>query len=102
PSTCASAASSSGVTVAVEYSRNSGVYCRQVSAGNLFIVALTGKNHFGRLVHYLVDDIRHGKDGKDGRSKDDDPDSRRCRIQLVVCPAEALAPAPQPAEEERP
>src|SRR5437762_6134760 len=44
PSTCASAASSSGVTVAVEYSRNSGAYCRQVSAGNLFIVALTGKN----------------------------------------------------------
>jgi hypothetical protein len=39
----------------------------------------------------LIDDIRHGKDGEDGRSKDDDPDGRRCRIQLVVRPAEALA-----------
>jgi hypothetical protein len=39
----------------------------------------------------LIDDIRHGKDGEDGRSKDNDPDGRRCRIQLVVRPAEALA-----------
>jgi hypothetical protein len=49
----------------------------------------------------VIDDIRHGKDGKDGRSKDDDPDSRRCRVQPVPRPAEALAPAPQPSEEEQ-
>ena len=47
----------------------------------------------------MIDQI--GKDGKDGRSKDDDPDSRRCRIQPVPRPAEALAPAPQPSEEEQ-
>jgi hypothetical protein len=41
--TCAKAASSSAMMVAVEYSRKSGAYC-QVSAGVLFIVALTGEN----------------------------------------------------------
>jgi hypothetical protein len=30
--------------VAVEYSRKSGAYCRQVSAGILFIAPLTGKS----------------------------------------------------------
>ena len=44
PSTWARAASSSGVMVAVECSRKSGPYCRQVSAGGLFSAPLTGKN----------------------------------------------------------
>jgi 2',3'-cyclic-nucleotide 2'-phosphodiesterase (5'-nucleotidase family) len=34
---------------------------------------------------------KDGKDGKDGRGKDDDPDSRRCRIQLRQCPAGVVA-----------
>jgi hypothetical protein len=60
------------------------------------------KEHLGRLAHYLIDDVRHGKDGKDGRSKDDDPDSRRCRIQPAPHPPEAPSPAPQPVGRELP
>jgi hypothetical protein len=30
--------------IAVEYSRKSGAYCRQVSAGILLVAPLTGKN----------------------------------------------------------
>src|SRR5438128_3242259 len=44
PSTWASAASKSGVMMAVECSRKSGSYCRQVSAGVLASTPLTGKN----------------------------------------------------------
>src|ERR1700757_22502 len=44
PSTCARAASSSGVMLAVEYFRKSGAYCCQVSTGILFIAPLTAKS----------------------------------------------------------
>src|SRR5262245_16623876 len=44
PSTCASAARSSGVMTGVECSRKSGPYCRQVSNGVFASVPLTGKN----------------------------------------------------------
>src|SRR6266702_434029 len=44
PSTWASAASSSGVMTAVECSRKSGPYCRQVSGGVLASAPLTGKS----------------------------------------------------------
>jgi hypothetical protein len=43
-STWASAANSSGVMVAVEYSLKSGAYCRHVSTGILLRAPLTGKN----------------------------------------------------------
>src|ERR1700720_3018326 len=43
-STCASAASSSGEMDAVEYSRKSGAYWRQVSIGVLLNAPLTGAN----------------------------------------------------------
>src|SRR5437016_1472278 len=54
--------------------------------------AAHGKEHLGRLAYYLIDEIRRGKDGEDGRRNDDDPNRRRCRIQLLPCPAGALAP----------
>src|ERR1700731_83103 len=44
PSTCASAGSSSGEMDAVEYSRKSGAYWRQVSIGVLLNAPLTGAN----------------------------------------------------------
>src|SRR6202023_696460 len=64
--------------------------------------AAHGKEHLGRLAYYLIDKVRRGKDGKDGRRNEDDPHRRRCRIQLVPRPAGTLAPAPEPDEEERP
>src|SRR4030081_2377041 len=44
PSTCASAASSSGVMMLVEYFSKAAWYSRHVSAGVLYNVPLTGKN----------------------------------------------------------
>ena len=60
------------------------------------------KEHLGRLAYYLIDEVRDGNDDEGGRRNDDDPDRRRCRIQLVPCQAGALAPGPEPDEEERP
>src|SRR5882672_2916648 len=64
--------------------------------------AAHGKEHLGRLAYYLIDEVRRGKDGEDGRRNDDDPNRRRCRIQLVPCPAGALAPGSEPDKKERP
>src|SRR5215472_15205681 len=51
PSTCASAASSSGEMTGVECSRKSGPYARQVAAGLLTSAWPTGKNISAGLRH---------------------------------------------------
>ena len=65
-STCASAASNSGVIVRVEKVRNSGPYCRQVSAGSLSSALPTKDEQLGRLADDVIDDVRKRREPQAG------------------------------------
>src|ERR1700732_2587986 len=64
--------------------------------------ATHGSKHLGGLSHHMIDEVRRGKDGEDGRSNDDDPHRLRYRIELAPHPARAFAPATDPTQKSAP
>jgi hypothetical protein len=83
-SICASAANSSGVIVWVEYSRNSGPYCRHVSAGSLSRLWPTKEEQLGRLADNLIDEVHRHEDRKQDHDARNDLNPSRCVRELPV------------------
>ena len=85
-SICASAASSSGVMVSVEYLRKSGPYCCQVSARHLVERPADEKEQLGRLADHLIDDVCQREYREDRRYGESDPNRRRYSGQFPSRP----------------
>jgi len=77
-STCANAASSSGVIVLVEYVWKSGSYCRHVSIGSLSSSPPTKKSSSLGLRTTWIDEVCQRECREDERREANDPNRPRC------------------------